>query len=143
MDEQLKKRLKEAMDCGKEAVGEMKKVIQNISKEMTEKATAEGEDPHKTASELFEEVTANLKELGKTSFEFTQAAFSGIIAGMKESIGNDKETNLFRSIAGSLGRGAKHLGNAATYVAKESVKGVKEYFQKKNSDRGGNTTDTK
>ncbi len=82
MKEELRNELQKATENGKNAVLNVKNILSNISHEMTTKATIDGEDPEKTANELIHETIEILKDLGKTSIELTQAAFSGIVDGM-------------------------------------------------------------
>lgn len=131
MDENIKEKLRDAMESGKDAVGEMKEVIRNIAKEIGNKSHEEGKDVQNAAAELFTEIGTNLKNLGKSSAEYVQAAFSGALDGLKESAGSDN--NHFKSFFNSLGHSVKSLGEAGYFVSKESFKSIKSFFDKKKS----------
>lgn len=137
MDDKLKAKLKEAMNSGVEAVDDMKLIIKNITKEIAVKSKDEGEDLHKTAQELYDEIVVNLKSLGKNSVEFMQACFSGLTEGMKESVKGER--NLPLSIGNSLGNALKQLGEAGVYVSKESWNSIKSLV--KNSSKKNDNTD--
>ena len=141
MDENTKQKLKDAMESGKNAVGEMKEVIKNITKEVAEKSKIEGEDLQKSTTELFSEIGANLKNVGKSSAEFVQAAFSGVLEGVKESASADN--NHFKSLFSSLGSVLKNLGAAGYFVSKESFNGVKSFFDKKKEEMKSKNDQTK
>lgn len=127
MDENLKTKLREAMESSKDAVEDMKLIIKNITKEIALQSKENGEDLQKTAQELFEEIAVNLKSLGKNSVDFLKAAFNGVMEGIKESV--EGENNLAASLFGSLNRALQHLGEAGIYVAKESLKSLQTLIE--------------
>lgn len=132
MDEELKEKLKNAMESGKDAVGEMKEVIKGISREVGLKSQEEGKDVQKAASELLTEIGSNLKALGKNSIEYMQAVFSGVLEGLKES-DEDGDSHLKGAFL-SFGKAFRGLFDAGLFVSKESFKSFKLFVHEKTQE---------
>ncbi|MCP4133985.1 MAG: hypothetical protein GY754_23645 [bacterium] len=128
MDEILKEKLNSALNNSKDALGELSKVVKNISKDMAESTKGKGGSIKDSSGELFKGILTGLKDVGKNSIEFVGAAGSGLIQGVSEANKENKEK--------------KEAANEEQTELKDVVKNVTKVVADNSREQGQNLKDT-
>ena len=122
MDKKLKENLNKALNRGKDALENLRKITKKITKEIIKESKDQGEDVKKSAGNFFKEIVNALGELGKDTFEYLKAASIGFKEGLKES--SAKDNNLLKELNSAMLDSLKNLGEAGIYVTKETAKNL-------------------